>query len=89
MSRRVPHSTSTQLPYPPHPYLLGTSVSALRGWVSCPARVGFLPGTIGPTSKTTSPAHTVRLVLSDPELSSFDLRIPTRSYGKRSRPDRH
>ena len=48
-----------------------------------------MPGTIGLTSKTTSPARTVPAILSDPELSSFDLRLPTRSYGKRSRPDRH
>ena len=78
---------STTLPTLPLP--AGDFRADPASWVSCPARVGFLPGTIGLTSKTTSPARTVRLVLSDPELSSFDLRLPTRSYGKRSRPDRH
>jgi hypothetical protein len=35
-----------------------------------------MPGTIGLTSKTTSPARTVPAILSDSELFSFDLRPP-------------
>ena len=56
---------------------------------SCTAVPVFQAGGLGLTSRTTSPARTVRLILSNPELSSFDLKPPTRSYGKRSRPDRH
>jgi hypothetical protein len=36
----VPHSTSTQPPYPPHPYLLGTSVPALHGRLYLFIRLG-------------------------------------------------
>ena len=56
---------------------------------SCTAVPVFQAGGLGLTSRTTSRARTVRLILSNPELSSFDLKPPTRSYGKRSRPDRH
>ena len=81
------HKHSSTLPTPTLP--AGTSMPVLRGWVSCTAVPVFQAGGLGLTSRTTSRARTVRLILSNPELSSFDLKPPTRSYGKRSRPDRH
>ena len=77
------HKPSTTLPTPPLP------AGDFRASLARQAVPVYQAGRLGLTFKTTSPARTVRLVLSDPELSSFDLRLPTRSYGKRSRPDRH
>ena len=91
-TERVPQSTSTQPPYPPHPTCWEHCVTlwlCRHDCFSCTAVPVFQAGGLGLTSRTTSPARTVRLILSNPELSSFDLKPPTRSYGKRSRPDRH
>ena len=91
-TERVPHSTSTQPPYPPHPTCWEHCVTlwlCRHDCFSCTAVPVFQAEGLGLTSRTTSPARTVRLILSNPELSSFDLKPPTRSYGKRSRPDRH